>query len=191
MHKINEILSKTDHTLLSPCATELDIKHTVEEGIKYSVASVCIPPCYVKRAKNFAQGQVKICTVIGFPLGYSETTAKVLEAECAVRDGADEVDMVVNISDVKNGLFDKVFLEINAVKAAIGDKILKVIIEACYLTRDEKIKMCRVVSASDADFIKTSTGFGTGGAVLEDITLFHERMTNGKGIKAAGGNFLL
>ncbi len=187
MRNTEEILRATDHTLLDRCATENDIKRTVDDGIKYSAASVCIPPCYVKSAKAYAKGRVKICTVIGFPSGYSTREAKLYEAECAVCDGADEIDTVINLTDVKNGSFNKILSEINAIKEICGERVLKVIIETCYLTEDEKIKLCEVVSSSDADFIKTSTGFGSGGATIEDIKLMKRYMKNGKKIKAAGG----
>ncbi len=187
MPDIKKILSATDHTLLDRCAAWDDIKNAIDEGINYSAASVCIPPCYVKRAKGYAEGKIKICTVIGFPCGYSSAKAKAAEAEFAVLDGADEIDMVINLGMVKSGLFTAVLDEINIVKQACRGKILKVIIEACYLTEEEKIKMCEIVSLSDADFIKTSTGFGAGGATLEDVELMRRHMANGKKIKAAGG----
>lgn len=181
------ILTACDHTLLDRCATEADIARTVDEGIKYATASVCIPPCYVKFAKSYSKGLIPICTVIGFPNGYSSTEVKVFEARSAVLDGAEEIDMVINLGAVKSGKLDAVLEEINAVKAAIGEKILKVIIETCYLTEQEKIKLCETVSESNADFIKTSTGFGTHGATLDDVKLMAENMKNGKMIKAAGG----
>lgn len=181
------ILKACDHTLLDRCATEADIARTVDEGIKYGTASVCIPPCYVKFAKSYSKGLISVCTVIGFPNGYSSTEVKVFEARSAVLDGADEIDMVINLGAVKSGKLDAVLEEINAVKAAIGEKILKVIIETCYLTEQEKIKLCETVSESNADFIKTSTGFATHGATLNDVKLMVENMKNGKMIKAAGG----
>ncbi len=187
MTDITEILASTDHTLLDRCATESDIKRLCDEGIKYSTASVCIPPCYVKCAKKYVNEQIRICTVIGFPCGYSSLEAKVFEASSAVSDGADEIDMVINLGLVKDGKFDAVLEEINAVKKACANKILKVIIETCYLTDEEKIKLCGVVSKSEADYIKTSTGFGSAGATLEDIRLMNTHMKSGKGIKAAGG----
>ena len=183
----SKIYSHIDHTLLKPTACWEDIKKICKEAIEYSVASVCIPPCYVERIKNEYDNKINICTVIGFPLGYSVTSAKVQEAKQAIADGANEIDMVINITDVKNGLFDNILNEIKAIKAAIGSHILKVIIETCYLTTDEKIKMCEIVSAAGADFIKTSTGFGTGGATIEDIELFKKHISNGVKIKAAGG----
>ncbi len=187
MRDIKEILSLTDHTLLDRCASWEDIKRILNEGIKYSAASVCIPPCYIKRAKEYVNGNLKLCTVIGFPSGYQTERLKVFEAECAVSDGADEIDMVINLGDVKNGDFDKISGEINAVKRACSGRILKVIIETCYLCEEEKIKLCQIISESDADFIKTSTGFGASGATLEDIKLMARHMKNGKKIKAAGG----
>lgn len=183
---IDYILSKVDHTLLSPSCVWDDIKQIIDDGIKFKTASVCIPPSFVKRASLYADGRVKICTVIGFPTGYSLPEAKVCEAECAKKDGADEIDMVINIGKVKEGDYLYVLNEINAVKAACGDKLLKVIVETCLLTDDEKVKMCEIVNVSRADFIKTSTGFSQGGATKEDIILFKKHIS-GKGIKAAGG----
>lgn len=183
---INDILAKVDHTLLSPECTWEQIKEVTDDAIKYNTASVCIPPFFVKKAAEYASKRVKICTVIGFPTGYSTSEVKVFEAKRAVEDGADEVDMVINIGKVKEGDYDFVLDEINAVKKACGDKILKVIIETCLLSEDEKIKMCETVNRSDADFIKTSTGFSTKGATKEDIVLF-KKYIKGKKIKAAGG----
>lgn len=187
MKALREILKFCDHTLLDRCATPEDIKKICDEGIKYSTASVCIPPCYVKLAKDYVMGALKICTVIGFPNGYNSTKVKIFETEKAVADGADEIDMVINLGAVKNADFDSVLHEINSVKKACDGRILKVIIEACFLTEEEKIKLCDVVSASDADYIKTSTGFGTHGATLADVDLMAKNMKNGKKIKAAGG----
>lgn len=184
---IKRILSSCDHTLLDRGAKKEDIERMVDEGIKYFTASVCIPPCQVKHAKAYANGRVKICTVIGFPNGYSSTEVKVFEARAAVKDGADEIDMVINHGMVKAADFKGILDEINAIKSAIGEKILKVIIETCLLTQEEKIALCGVVSDSEADFIKTSTGFSSGGATLADIALLKKYMKNGKGIKAAGG----
>ncbi len=184
---IKDILTRSDHTLLAPSATWDKIREVIDDGIKYSCASVCIPPCFVKKAALYAEGRVKICTVIGFPCGYSTAESKVSEAELAVKDGADEVDMVINIGMLKEKRYDAVLCEINSVKAAVGDKILKVIIETCLLTDGEKIKMCEIVSESNADFIKTSTGFAGGGATPEDISLMRAHIKNGKKIKAAGG----
>ncbi len=183
---INDVLATVDHTLLAPECTWEDIKCVVDDGIKYKTASVCIPPFFVKKAAEYAEKRVKICTVIGFPTGYSTKEVKVFEAKRAEEDGADEIDMVINIGKVKEGDYDFVLDEINAVKRACNGKILKVIIETCLLTEDEKIKMCEIVNRSDADFIKTSTGFSTMGATKEDIALFKKHI-KGKKIKAAGG----
>ena len=185
--KVMEILGKVDHTLLAVDATWEQIRAICDDGIKYHTASVCIPASYVKQAAEYAQGKVAVCTVIGFPNGYSTTAVKVFETEDAVKNGADEIDMVVNVGWVKDGRYDQVLDEINEVKKACGGKILKVIIETCLLTEEEKIRMCEVVSASDADFIKTSTGFSTGGATFADVALMKEHMAPGKKIKAAGG----
>jgi len=182
-----KILSAVDHTLLSQTATEAEILALCDDGIKYKTASVCIPLSYVKRAKKYVGDRLKICTVIGFPNGYVTENVKCFEATEAVALGADEIDMVINIGDVKNGDFDKILNEIKAVKKASGGKILKVIIETCLLTEDEKIRMCKVVSESGADFIKTSTGFSTGGATAADIKLFSEHVEPHVKIKAAGG----
>ena len=181
-----EMLSHVDHTLLKAFAKWEDIKKLCDEAVKYGCASVCIPPCYIARVhKEFPD--LNICTVVGFPLGYSVTAAKVAETKQAITDGASEIDMVVNISDVKNGDYAAVEEEIKALKAACGDKILKVIIETCYLTDDEKKAMCKAVTNAKADFIKTSTGFGTGGATFEDIELFKKHIGPDVKIKAAGG----
>ena len=185
--EIKEILSRCDHTLLSQTATEKEIKALCDDGIKYGTASVCIPPCYVKTAKEYVKGKLPICTVIGFPNGYSSTAVKVFEAERAAKDGADEIDMVINIGMLKAKKFDGVLEEIKKIKAAVGEKILKVIIETCLLTEEEKIKMCEIVSESGADFIKTSTGFSNGGATLEDIALMKKNVAYHLKIKAAGG----
>lgn len=184
---ITKILSAVDHTLLSQTATESEIFALCDEGIKYKTASVCIPLSYVKRAKEYVGDKLKICTVIGFPNGYVTENVKCFEATEAVALGADEIDMVINIGDVKNGDFDKVLKEIKAVKKACCGKILKVIIETCLLTESEKIRMCKVVSESGADFIKTSTGFSLSGATAEDIKLFKEHVEPHVKIKAAGG----
>ena len=183
----NEILKYVDHTLLKQQSTWEDIKVICDDGIKYNVASVCIPASFVKRAKEYVSDKLKICTVIGFPNGYSTTSVKVYETEDAVKNGADEIDMVINIGVLKDKRYDEILYEINEIKKACGDKILKVIIETCLLTDEEKIKMCDIVSKSDADYIKTSTGFSIAGATREDIKLFKEHMKEGKGIKAAGG----
>lgn len=182
----NEMLAHVDHTELKAYATWEDIKTLCEAAIKYNTASVCVPPTYIKRIHENYAG-LNICTVIGFPLGYSVTAAKVEEAKQAIADGASEVDMVVNIADVKNGDFDKVEAEIRTIKEACGDKILKVIIETCYLNEKEKIAMCKAVTAAGADYIKTSTGFGTGGATMEDVLLFKANIGENVKIKAAGG----
>lgn len=185
--EIRNILSKTDHTLLSPAATWEEIKKIIDDGIKYSTASVCIPPSFVKKASEYAVGKVKICTVIGFPNGYSTTKSKCFEACDAVENGADEIDMVINIGALREKRYDDVLFEINEVKKACCGKLLKVIIETCLLSDGEKVKMCEIISASDADFIKTSTGFSTAGATKEDVALFADNIKNGKKIKAAGG----
>ena len=182
-----EMLSHIDHTQLKAFATWEDIKMLCDEAVLYKTASVCIPSCYVKRVKDAYQDSINICTVVGFPLGYANTEAKVAETKKAIEDGASEIDMVINISDVKNGLYDAVEEEIKILKAACGDKILKVIIETCYLTREEKIAMCKAVTNARADYIKTSTGFGTGGATMEDVLLMKENIGPNVKIKAAGG----
>ena len=184
---IKEILSKVDHTLLSQQATWNEIKQICDDGIKYGCASVCIPASYVRRAAEYVDEKIPVCTVIGFPNGYSTTAAKCFEAEDAVKNGAEEIDMVINIGALKDKDYSFVLEEINAVKAACRGKLLKVIIETCLLTDDEKIKMCEIVSQSDADFIKTSTGFSTAGATREDVKLFAEHVTGNTKIKAAGG----
>lgn len=182
-----EMLQKVDHTQLKAFATWEDIKKLCEEAIAYHTASVCIPPCYIKRVHETYGEKINICTVVGFPLGYSVTKAKVAEVEQALEDGCNEIDMVINISDVKNGLYDKVEEEIRTLKQACGSHILKVIIETCYLTREEKIAMCKAVTNAGAEYIKTSTGFGTDGATKEDIQLFKENIGPKVKMKAAGG----
>ncbi|MCM1064923.1 MAG: deoxyribose-phosphate aldolase [Eubacterium sp.] len=182
-----EMLGKVDHTQLKAYATWEDIRKLCDEAVKYHTASVCVPPAYVKAIRNTYGARLTICTVVGFPLGYSVTEAKAAEVECALRDGCDEIDMVVNISDVKNGYWDKVEEEIRALKKLCGDHILKVIIETCYLTEEEKIAMCQIVTRAGADYIKTSTGFGTGGATKEDVELFKAHIGPEVRIKAAGG----
>ena len=184
---IKEILSKVDHTLLSQNATGEEIKTICDDGMKYETASVCIPASFVKQAKKYVGNKLAICTVIGFPNGYSTTATKVFETSDAVKNGADEIDMVINVGWLKDKKYNEILDEINAIKDACNGKILKVIIETCLLTEDEKIKMCEIVSNSNADYIKTSTGFSTGGATKEDIELFAKHTTNGKKIKAAGG----
>jgi deoxyribose-phosphate aldolase len=182
-----EILSRIDHTLLKATASWKEIKILCDEAVKFKTASVCVPPSYVKPIYNEYSSGLVICTVIGFPLGYSITAAKVLEAERAIQSGASEIDMVINIADVKNGNFDFVLEEISLVKKACGEKILKVIIETCYLTEEEKIRLCAIVTEAKADFIKTSTGFGTAGATLADVELFKKHIGPQVKIKAAGG----
>ena len=181
-----EILKHVDHTLLKPVATWEDIQVICDEAIEYKTASVCIPASYITRIHE-KYPELNICTVVGFPLGYSSTEGKVAETKKAIEDGANEIDMVINITDVKNKLYDKVTEEIKALKEACGDKILKVIIETCYLTEEEKIAMCKCVTDAGADYIKTSTGFGTGGATLEDVKLFKKHIGPNVKIKAAGG----
>lgn len=182
-----EILGHVDHTQLKAFATWEDIKKLCDEAVEYGTASVCIPPCYIKRVHDAYKEKINICTVVGFPLGYSVTEAKKAETRQALEDGASEVDMVVNISDVKNGNYEAVKEEIAALKEIVKDKILKVIIETCYLTEEEKIAMCKAVTEAGADYIKTSTGFGTAGASLEDIRLFKANIGPGVKMKAAGG----
>ena len=185
--KLEEILQACDHTLLKPESTWEQIRQICDDGMKYHTASVCIPASFVKQAKEYVGDRLKICTVIGFPNGYSTTKVKLIETLDAVDNGADEIDMVINIGWVKEGSYDKVYDEIRRLRLALPDKILKVIIETCLLTDEEKIEMCRVVSKSGADFIKTSTGFSTGGATREDVALFKQYVSPGVGIKAAGG----
>ena len=185
--EMNEILSKVDHTLLSQTATWDEIRAICDDGMKYHTASVCIPASYVKQAAEYVCGRLAICTVIGFPNGYSTTKAKCFEAADAVENGAEEVDMVINIGWVKDRRWDDLLAEIKAVKAACHGKLLKVIIETCLLTDEEKIKMCEIVSNSGAEYIKTSTGFSTAGATFHDVELFAKHVTNGVKIKAAGG----
>ena len=185
--KLNEILARCDHTLLAQSATWEDIKAICDDGIKYATASVCIPPSFVKEAKEYVGDKLAICTVIGFPNGYNTTAVKVFETEDAIKGGADEIDMVINIGDLKAKKYDAITEEIKAIKAACGTKILKVIIETCLLTDDEKIKMCEIVTAAGADYIKTSTGFSTAGATKDDVALFAKHVGEGVLIKAAGG----
>lgn len=185
--EVKEMLKKVDHTKLQAFCTWEEIVELCEDAIAYETASVCIPPSYVERVHEKYGEKINICTVIGFPLGYQVTAAKVTEAKEAIRQGCNEIDMVVNISDVKNGLYDKVEEEIRTIKEACGDHILKVIIETCYLTKEEKIAMCKAVTNAGADYIKTSTGFGTGGATIEDIKLFKAHIGPQIKMKAAGG----
>ena len=182
-----EIYAHIDHTLLKAFAKWEDIEKLCDETVKYQTASVCIPQTYIKRVNEKYGDKLTICTVIGFPLGYNLTESKIVEAEQSLANGASEIDMVVNISDVKNRDYEKVENEIRAIKEAIGDKILKVIIETCYLTEEEKIAMCEAVTKAGADYIKTSTGFGTDGARMEDVILFKEHIGDNVKIKAAGG----
>lgn len=184
---IQEMLSHVDHTMLKPFATWEDIKKLCEEAIEYHTASVCIPPSYVKAVHDAYGDKINICTVVGFPLGYSVTEAKAAEVRQALSEGCSEIDMVVNIGDVKNGRFDKVAEEIRGLKEICGEHILKVIVETCYLTEEEKIALCKAVTDGGADYIKTSTGFGTGGATREDVELFKKHIGPGVKIKAAGG----
>ena len=183
----NEILSKVDHTLLAQTATWAEIRAICDDGMKYYTASVCIPASYVKQAKDYVGGKLAICTVIGFPTGYDTTKAKCFEAADAVENGADEIDMVINVGELKSGNTVYVENEIKAVRAACEGKILKVIIETCLLTENEKIAMCDIVTRSGADYIKTSTGFSTGGATFDDIKLFSEHIGSNVKMKAAGG----
>lgn len=184
---IKDILSKVDHTLLSVTATQEDIKNLCDDAIFYGCASVCIPPSFVSFAKDHVKNKIPICTVIGFPNGYMTTEAKCFETTDAVKNGADEIDMVINLGLLKDHRFQELYDEIKAVKEACSGKLLKVIIETCLLTHEEKIIMCEIVSKSGADFIKTSTGFSTGGATRDDIILFAENVAPGIRIKAAGG----
>ena len=188
--ELNRILSAVDHTLLAPAATWAEIKGICDDAIHYGTATVCIPASYVARCKAYMQEKgsaVGVCTVIGFPTGYSTTAVKVFEAADAVKNGADEVDMVINIGMLKDGQDDAVLAEIDAIKEACAGKPLKVIIETCLLTEEEKIRMCDIVNRSNADFIKTSTGFSTAGATFADVELMAKHMAQGKQIKAAGG----
>lgn len=182
-----EILKRVDHTQLKAYATWEDIVKLCDEAIANETASVCVPPTYIKRIHDTYGDKINICTVVGFPLGYSVTEAKVAETKQAIADGAREIDMVINISHVKNGMYDAVEQEIRALREVCKDHILKVIIETCYLTEKEKIAMCKAVTNAGADYIKTSTGFGTGGATIEDIRLFKQYIGEGVKIKAAGG----
>ena len=188
--ELAKILSMVDHTLLSPAATWAEIKQICDDAMKYHTATVCIPASYVKACKEYMEGRadaVGVCTVIGFPTGYVTTEAKVFETANAVAGGADEIDMVINIGMLKDGRDEEVLAEINAIKAACAGRTLKVIIETCLLTEEEKVRMCDIVSRSDADFIKTSTGFSTAGATFADVELMAKHMAPGKAIKAAGG----
>ena len=185
--ELKEILSKVDHTLLAQGATWEDIRGICDDGLAYGTASVCIPPSYVARAREYLGGRLAVCTVIGFPNGYATTAVKCFETEDAVKNGADEIDMVINIGWVKDKRWDDLLAEIRAVKAACGGKLLKVIVETCLLTEEEKIRMCQVVSESGADYIKTSTGFSTGGATAHDVALLRKYTAPHVKVKAAGG----
>lgn len=185
--ELKDILKTVDHTLLTQDATWEDIKQICDDAIKYQTASICIPAAYVKKAVEYVDGKVDVCTVIGFPNGYSTTEVKVFETKNAIENGAKEIDMVININELKNKNHDYVLNEIKEIKEACGDLILKVIIETALLTEEEKVKMCQIVTESGADYIKTSTGFSTGGATLEDIQLFAKNVGENVKIKAAGG----
>ena len=185
--RVEEILRHVDHTLLSQTATWEEIRKLCDEAIEYQTASVCIPPSYVQQAKEYVGSRMAVCTVIGFPNGYHTTAVKAAEAADAVKNGADEVDMVIDLGWVKDGRYDLAEEEIRAVKKAAGGSILKVIIETCFLTEEEKIKLCGTVTRAGADYIKTSTGFGGAGATFDDIRLFAEHVGSGVKIKAAGG----
>ena len=187
MRSNEEILSKVDHTLLGVDATWDDIKTIIDDGIRYKTASVCIPASFVKRGSEYAKGKVKICKVIGFPNGYSTTGVKCFEASDAVENGADEIDMVINVGWVKEGRFDDILEEVNKVKKSCKGRLLKVIIETCLLTDEEIVRMCRLINESDADYIKTSTGFSVKGATFEVVELMKANISPAKCIKAAGG----
>lgn len=187
MRDVKEILSHVDHTLLSVTATWDEIRQICDDAVSYGTASVCIPPSYVKQAKEYLGENMKVCTVIGFPNGYNTTAAKLFETEDALKNGADEIDMVVNNGWTKDGRWDLIEEEIRALKTVCGEKILKVIIETCLLTEEEKIRMCEAVTNANADYIKTSTGFSKGGATSEDVELFGRHIGEAVKIKAAGG----
>ena len=184
---IQDIIKTVDHTLLKQCATTKEIEALCGEAVKYGAASVCVPPAHVGTAASCLGGALPVCTVIGFPNGYSTTAVKCFEAADAISNGAEEIDMVVNLGLVREGRFDEMLAEIKAVKAACGDKLLKVIIETCMLSEEEKIQLCRVVSESGAEFIKTSTGFGGGGATREDVALLRRECAEHVKVKASGG----
>lgn len=183
----NAILSRVDHTALAACTTWADVQKLCGEAQEYGTASVCIPPAFVKRVREAFGNRLVICTVVGFPLGYSTSETKLCETHNALADGADEIDMVVNLGDVKDARFDKVETEVRLLKGACGKKVLKVIVETCYLTEPEKIRLCQCITSAGADYIKTSTGFGTDGAALKDIELFKKHIGAGVNIKASGG----
>lgn len=182
-----KILSKCDHTLLGQASTWEQIRKICDDGMQYATASVCIPPSFVAQAKAYVGDKLPICTVIGFPNGYNTTAVKVFETQDAIKNGADEIDMVINIGMLRQGLDAEVCEEIRQIKAACGDKILKVIIETCLLTEEEKIRMCKIVTKAGADYIKTSTGFSTAGATFEDVRLMRENVGANVKVKAAGG----
>lgn len=184
---VKNIVSKVDHTLLTPVATSAEIKELIDEAVTYGAASVCIPPCYVSLASAYGEGRIPICTVVGFPNGYSLHIVKAFEAERAVSEGASEIDMVINLCNLKNKEYDLVKNDISAVREAVPQKILKVIVETCLLTEDEKALMCKIVAECGADFIKTSTGFSKAGATASDIILFKNNLPANVKIKAAGG----
>lgn len=185
--ELREILKRVDHTLLAQTASWEEIKEICDDGIAFETASVCIPAAYVKEAREYVNGRIPICTVIGFPNGYNTTESKVFEARDAAANGADEIDMVIHLGWVKDGHYDRITEEIRKVKAAVGDRILKVIVETCLLTEEEKIRMCRCVTEAGADYIKTSTGFSKAGASFEDVKLFAAHVGESVKIKAAGG----
>ena len=184
---VKAILRAVDHTLLAPAARWEEIRALCEDAVRYGTASVCIPASYVARASAFLEGRLPVCTVIGFPNGYDTTASKVFQAKDAIGNGAEEIDMVVNLGWVKDGLYDEVLDELRAVKEACGSHVLKVIVEACLLTQEEKLRLCDLVTRSGADFIKTSTGFSTGGATFEDVALFRAHVGPQVRVKAAGG----
>ena len=185
--ELKNILTHVDHTLLKQESTWEQIKAICDDGIKFNTASVCIPPSFVKDCADYCKGKIKVCTVIGFPNGYNTTACKVFETADAVKNGADEIDMVINIGWLKDKKYDEITNEIKEIKTACDGKILKVIIETCLLTDEEKIKMCEIVTQAGADYIKTSTGFSTGGATFDDIKLFSENIGENVKMKAAGG----
>ncbi len=185
--ELSNILGRCDHTLLGQTSTWEDIRAICDDGMKYHTASVCIPPSFVKQAKEYVGDRLAICTVIGFPNGYNTTAVKVFETKDALQNGADEIDMVINLGDLRSKKYDAVQAEIAALKEACGEKILKVIIETCLLTEEEKLQMCKIVTAAGADYIKTSTGFSTGGATREDVKLMRENVGAEVKVKAAGG----
>ena len=185
--QLEQIYTHIDHTVLKQTTTWAQVQKLCDEAISGNAASVCIPPCYVAKAKAYVNGAMPICTVIGFPNGYQTTMGELVETKEALANGADEIDMVINLCDVKNGEWDKVAHEIKALKHACGNRILKVIVETCYLTEAEKVQLCKIVTEAKADYIKTSTGFGSAGATVEDVTLFRKECGADVKIKAAGG----